>query len=260
MQLICQHITKSYEVRGACVVALSDVSFTVREHEFLCIVGPSGCGKTTLLKIIAGLLPPTSGQLSVGGNPTGPATRPAMVFQEHGLFPWMTLLDNVSFGLKMKGVARTERNQRALAWLERFGLAHFARHYPHELSVGMRQRAGIARAFLIDPEILLMDEPFGALDAQTRLILQDELIKVWLASNQSVVYITHDIDEAIRLGDRILVMTGRPGRVRAELANPIARSARSNHAQHAEETDLKWQIWKMLEDEARANLRQIAFD
>jgi len=124
----------------------------------------------------------------------------------------------------------------------------------------MRQRAGIARSFLIDPEILLMDEPFGALDAQTRLILQDELIKIWLASNQSVVYITHDIEEAIRLGDRVLVMTGRPGRIRAELTSPIARSDRSNYTQREEETNLKWQIWKMLEDEARANLRQTAFD
>ena len=258
MQLICQHVTKSYETRGAQVEALSDVSFTVRQYEFVCIVGPSGCGKTTLLKIIAGLLPSTSGQITIGDHPGSAGPRPAMVFQEHGLFPWMTLLDNVAFGLKMQGIDRATRNDRAGDWLERFGLAGFARHYPHELSVGMRQRAGIARAFLIDPEILLMDEPFGSLDAQTRLILQDELIKVWLASHKSVVYITHDVDEAIRLGDRVLVMTGRPGRIRADLPSPIERSARSNYAQHSAETDLKWQIWKMLEDEARASLRQAA--
>lgn len=258
MQLICQHVTKSFDARGKHVEALSDVSFTVPEHQFVCIVGPSGCGKTTLLKIIAGLLPPTSGRILIGDNPADAGPRPAMVFQEHGLFPWMTLLDNVAFGLKMQRVDRAERNDRAVTWLERFGLAGFAQHYPHELSVGMRQRAGIARAFLIDPEVLLMDEPFGSLDAQTRLILQDELIKVWQTSPKSVVYITHDIDEAIRLGDRVLVMTGRPGRIRADLLNPIALAARSSHEQHPEEAELKWQIWKMLEDEARASLRQAA--
>ncbi len=256
MQLICQHVTKSFEAHGATVEALADVTFTVQEHEFVCMVGPSGCGKTTLLKIIAGLLPPTSGQIVIGSTPTGSGPRPAMVFQEHGLFPWMTLLDNVAFGLKMQGIDRAQRNDRATTWLERFGLAGFARHYPHELSVGMRQRAGIARAFLIDPKILLMDEPFGALDAQTRLILQDELLKVWLASRKSVVYITHDIEEALRLGDRVLVMTGRPGRIRADFPSPIERSSRSSTALEAKEIDTKWKIWKMLEDEARASLRE----
>lgn len=254
MRLRCKHISKSYTTRGSITAALVDVSFEVDDHEFVCVIGPSGCGKTTLLKILAGLLEPTSGQVVFDQGLQAAPARRAMVFQEHGLFPWMTLIDNVAFGLKMQGLDERTRIDRAASWIDRFGLGPFAAHYPRELSVGMRQRAGIARAFLVDPEVLLMDEPFGSLDAQTRLILQDELLKVWLATRNSVIYVTHDIEEAIRLGDRVLVMSGRPGRIRSDIPILIDRSRRLTDALNGEGSEIKWQIWKTLEDEVRAGL------
>jgi NitT/TauT family transport system ATP-binding protein len=251
MQFSCRHLSKTYNARGKSVTALADITFDVGEHEFVCIVGPSGCGKTTLLKIIADLLKPTTGDIVFANGHT---PRRATVFQEHGLFPWLTVADNVAFGLEMLGIDRTARLDRARAMIDQFGLRSFADHYPHELSIGMRQRAGIARAFLIDPDILLMDEPFGSLDAQTRLILQEELLKIWMASRKSVLYITHDIEEAILLGDRVLVMTGRPGSIRADIPIPIDRPRQFARAIDEAVIEIKWQIWKMLEAEVRTSL------
>jgi len=178
----------------------------------------------------------------------------ALVFQEHGFFPWMTVLDNVAFGLEMRGMARQKRRDQARDFVERVGLSSFADSYPHELSVGMRQRVGIARAFVTDPQMLLMDEPFGSLDAQTRLVLQEELLRIWEAHQKVVIYVTHDIEEAVLLGDRVLVMTGRPGRIREEISIPLGRPRDILSVERPEVTDIKWHIWKILEDEVRKSL------
>ena len=178
MRIHCQHLSKTYQTLNDQIIALADVNFTIEDNEFICIVGPSGCGKSTLLKIIAGLHEPSAGNII--RDPSNNHERPlnAMVFQEDSLYPWMTVLDNVAFGLESQGVGRVERRERARVFIEKVGLLAFAANYPHELSMGMRQRVGIARAFVARPEILLMDEPFGSVDAQTRWILQEELLKI----------------------------------------------------------------------------------
>ena len=254
MRFECQQLNKTYQTRNGVVPALEDMTFSVSEREFVCFVGPSGCGKTTLLKLIAGLMEPTSGRIIFSAEPTDGRLRSALVFQEHGLFPWMTVLDNVAFGLEMQGMRRGERRDRARAFVEKVGLAHFVGSYPHELSVGMRQRVGIARAFVSDAPILLMDEPFGSLDAQTRLVLQEELLRLWKEEQKSVVYVTHDIEEAVLLGDRVLVMTGRPGSIREEIPIPLARPRDLSAREQPEVSEIEWHIWKMLEEEVRKSL------
>jgi NitT/TauT family transport system ATP-binding protein len=250
----CQQLGKAYETRNGVVAALEDTTFGVGEREFVCVVGPSGCGKTTLLKLIAGLMKPTSGRIVFTARPPDGQIRSALVFQEHGLFPWMTVLDNVAFGLEMQGVGREERHRRALAFTETVGLAQFATSFPHELSVGMRQRVGIARAFVANAPILLMDEPFGSLDAQTRRVLQEELLRLWRDHKKMVVYVTHDIDEALLLADRVLVMTGRPGRIRDEIPVPLGRPRDPSSVEQPEMVEIKGHIWKMLEEEVRKSL------
>lgn len=253
VELHCLGLAKSYPTRNGTVCALADVTFSVAHREFVCLVGPSGCGKTTLLRLIAGLAAPTAGALRWREERQNGRPRQAMVFQEHGLFPWKNVTDNVAFGLQMQGVAREERRRRALAFIEQVGLAEFASHYPHELSVGMRQRVGIVRAFVSDPALLLMDEPLGALDAQTKQVLREELLRIWQHHQKMVVYVTHDIEEAVLLGDRILVMTGRPGRIRADIPIPLARPRHA--ALHAAEiSEIRTQIWNMLEEEVRKSL------
>ena len=255
MDFYCRNLYKRFQTRNGSVHALEDVTFEVGEREFVCIVGPSGCGKTTLLKLICGLLEPTSGRVVFGAEPIDGRPRSALVFQEHGLFPWMTVLDNVAFGLKMQGVLQQKRNDQAHRFIEKVHLAPFAQSYPHELSVGMRQRVGIARAFVTDPHLLLMDEPFGSLDVQTRLLLQDELLRIWKEHRKSVVYVTHDIDEAVLMGDRVLVMTGRPGRIREEISIPLERPRDISGRGCAQVQDIKKHIWTILEDEVRRSLR-----
>jgi NitT/TauT family transport system ATP-binding protein len=250
----CRQLSKAYQTRNGTVRALEDMTFCVAKREFVCIVGPSGCGKTTLLKLIAGLLEPTSGQVIFNAEPANERVRSALVFQEHGLFPWMTVLDNVAFGLEMQGVARDERHHEARAFIGRVGLASFADCYPHELSVGMRQRVGIARAFVADAQLLLMDEPFGSLDAQTRRVLQEELLRLWRDHQKLVVYVTHDIEEAVLLGDRVLVMTGRPGRIREEIPVPLGRPRDLDAEEQPEIARIERHIWKMLEEEVRESL------
>lgn len=251
----CHHVSKVYPSRNGGIPALEDVSFSVDEAEFVCIVGPSGCGKSTLLKLLAGLIEPTSGELHFTDEPAAGGLRNALVFQEHGLFPWMTVLDNVAFGLEMQGIARKERCAGALEILEQVGIAGFARHFPHELSVGMRQRAAIARALLADPPLLLMDEPFSALDAQSRLVLQEELLRIWRSHQKMVVFVTHDIEEAALLGDRVLVMTGRPGRIQREFRVPLGRPRDLHDRDQPEFRELKWSIWKVIEQEVRRGLQ-----
>jgi NitT/TauT family transport system ATP-binding protein len=245
------HLSKTFHTSDGPVCALEDLSLDVGRSEFVSVVGPSGCGKTTLLRLIAGLIEPSSGEMTFDGAwHGGPET--ALVFQEHGLFPWMTVLDNVAFGLEARGVARPERHARARALVERIGLRTFADRYPHQLSVGMRQRVALARAFIIGPSVLLLDEPFGALDAQTALVMQAELLGLWSQNRPSVVHVTHNVQEAVALADRVIVMTDRPGRIREEIRVPVERAARP--AGDARIEEIKWRIWKSLEHEVRKNL------
>jgi NitT/TauT family transport system ATP-binding protein len=217
----CEDLSHTFFTSGAAIAALEGVTFEAQPGEFICLVGPSGCGKSTLLRILAGLVEPTSGRVDFGAVNGRPST--ALVFQENGVFPWMTVRDNVAFGLEMRGVARGERERRADAMLRDVGLDGFAMNWPHELSVGMRQRVSVARAFMSDVQLLLMDEPFGALDALTRRLMQDELLRLWRLHRHTLVFVTHDVDEAIALADRIIVMTNRPARVLEEFVLPADR-------------------------------------
>jgi NitT/TauT family transport system ATP-binding protein len=249
-----QQIDKTFRTRNGDVHALEEVSFTIDPGEFVCIVGPSGCGKSTLLKILARLIEPTAGQLRFGDNGATRQPHTTLVFQEHGLFPWLTVLDNVAFGLEAQRVSRQKRRRKAFDFLEQVGLADFSGNFPHELSVGMRQRAAIARAVLVNPQLLLMDEPFSALDAQSKLVLQEELLRLWKDQQQTVIYVTHDIEEAVLLGDRILVMTGRPGQIREEMRVPLDRPRNLQDREQSDVREISWHIWKEIEGQVRRNL------
>lgn len=244
-------VGKVYHTRGRPVAALERVSLQVAEGEFVCIVGPSGCGKSTLLRILAGLIPQTSGTVTIAGGSSGNPLH-SLVFQEYAIFPWKTVSQNVAFGLQMRGVPPAERAVVVSRWIDRVGLRDFADAYPRQLSGGMRQRVGIARAFANDPEVLLMDEPLGALDAQTRLILMDELLGLWESDRKTVVYITHDIEEAILLGDRVVLMTARPGTPKATFTVPFPRPRGMALMAAPEFASLSYQIWEALRDEAIA--------
>ena len=258
MGVACRRVGMSYPGRAAPTDAIEDVTFAAADGEFLCVVGPSGCGKTTLLRIVAGLATPTRGSVEIDVPERDGRPPTAMVFQDHGLFPWMTVVDNVAYGLEAARIARAERRARALSLLERFGLAGFAGHYPHELSTGMRQRAAIARALVADAPVLLCDEPFASLDAQTRWILQGELLALWNATRKTVLFVTHDIDEAVRLGDRIVVLSRRPARVREILAPPAARPRDGDPGIAAATAEIRAHVWSLLGDDARDNLEHPA--
>ncbi|MFO7152733.1 MAG: ABC transporter ATP-binding protein [Bacillota bacterium] len=217
-----ENLTKFFINGKTAVSALENVNLTVNDGEFLCVVGPSGCGKTTMLRILAGLEKPTSGRVHINAKAAGvPST--AVVFQGDSIFPWMRVVENVEYGLKLRGVPLKERRAVAMEHLKKMGLERFAYLYPYQLSGGMKQRVNVARAFACDPEILLMDEPFGALDEQNRLLLQQELLRIWEENCKTTVFITHSIDEALLLGDKILVMTAQPGKVKALLDVKIPR-------------------------------------
>ncbi len=234
----------------APVPALSHFDIDVNEGEFLSIVGPSGCGKSTFLSVLLGLITPDSGDLSVGGKRiTGPGTDRAMVFQEFGLLPWRTVQNNVELGLELKGVAAAERHEISRRLIRMVGLAGFETHYPHELSGGMKQRVGLARALATDPDVLLMDEPFAALDAQTRDLMQVELLRIWQETRKTVLFVTHQIDEAIYLSDRVVVMTKRPGHAKRMFAVDLPRPRDYEMRVTREFNDLKLEIWRALKDE-----------
>jgi NitT/TauT family transport system ATP-binding protein len=243
---------KVFETGKTATVAVENFSLDIADGEFVCIVGPSGCGKTTVLRIVAGLDRQSSGTLLVRRSATAQQPLNAMVFQEHGLFPWLTVADNVAYGLEMRGIGKRERLQRIAPFLDMIGLARFRDHYPGQLSGGMKQRVSIARAFVNDPEILLMDEPFAALDAQNKIIMQEELLRIWERNRKTVIFITHAIDEAITMGDRVVVMTANPGRIKEIV--PIAFPRPRNVAELKADPEfgrLSLAIWKLLEDEVR---------
>jgi NitT/TauT family transport system ATP-binding protein len=241
-------LRREYASGQGSVVALDNVDLSVAPGEFVCIVGPSGCGKSTLLRILAGLDRQSAGHIRVKAD--GWAVENAMVFQDSGLFPWMSVEKNVRFGLDTRGVPASEANPRVDAALKLVGLTKFRRHYPHQLSGGMRQRTAIARAFVTDPAMLLMDEPFAALDAQNRVILQAELVRLWEQTGKTVIYVTHSIEEALLLGDRTVVMTAQPGRIKQiiDVPFPHPRDLMQLSAS-AEFGALKLDIWRVLEEE-----------
>jgi NitT/TauT family transport system ATP-binding protein len=219
-----EHVTKEYRSDSRMVTAVKDLTIEVRDEEFLVVVGPSGCGKSTMLNMIAGFDSPSSGTITLNGHEvTGPGPDRGFVFQDFALYPWRTVLRNVSFGLEAQGVPKEQALERARRYIEHVGLKEFEDAYPHTLSGGMKQRVGIARAMVYKPDVLLMDEPFVALDAQTRNTLQCELVRVWQNNKSTIIFITHNVDEAVFLGDRIAVMTKSPGQIREIVDVPLKR-------------------------------------
>jgi len=251
-KIAVRDLSMTFRGRRATTHALERLSLDVGDGEFLCIVGPSGCGKTTLLRIMAELETPTQGRVEVRRTATDGRPLHAMVFQEHSLFPWLTVIDNVAFGLEMRGIGRADRLAQAGEFLELVGLEAFRDHYPHQLSGGMKQRASLARAFVNDPEVLFMDEPFAALDAQNKVLLQEELLRIWEKNRKTVVYITHSIEEALLLGDRVVLMTGVPGRIRDILQVDFPRPRDVVETKALPRfTELSVAIWRLLESEVR---------
>jgi NitT/TauT family transport system ATP-binding protein len=249
-------VAKRFMSRGEPIVALERIDLDIQTGEFVTIVGPSGCGKSTLLNILSGLMPTSEGEVRFNGSRiTGVDRRVGYITQSDNLYPWRTLRDNVAFPLEIAGVGRTERNRRADAWIERVGLKGFENAYPHELSGGMRQRGNIIRTLVYEPEVILMDEPFGPLDAQTRITLQDQLLNLWEASRATVIFITHDLTEAIALADRVLLMSARPGRmVRDDIVGiPRPRDIFHTH-DNPEFRRLYDEIWKELEVQVRKTI------
>src|SRR6266481_1704514 len=244
-----ESVSKRYETPSGPVPAVEGVSLTVRPREFVSLLGPSGCGKSTVLGMIGGLVRPDSGRILVDGEPVmGPNPKKiALVFQDAGLFPWRTALDNVGFGLELMGVAAGRRREIALGLLEPMGLRGFEAKYPRELSGGMRQRVAIARALALDTPILLMDEPFGALDEQTRLLMGEWLVGIRRRARKAVVFVTHSLQEAIALSDRIVVMTARPGRIKdvLDVTLPFPRDLNA-----PEVTDLRAKLWDQVKEES----------
>lgn len=241
---------------GSTIHAISDLDLTVHDNEFLTVLGPSGCGKTTLLKMIAGLVPSDSGSISIGGEVVdGPGPDRAMVFQDFALLPWSTVLENVAFGLTLRGAPKREREARARELIEMVGLDGFATKRPGELSGGMQQRVGLARALAVEPKVLLMDEPFSAVDEQTRRLLQEELLTIWERTNLTVVFITHSMEEAVLLGDRVVLMSPRPGRIAEIVPVPLERPRSHNvggverSPQYAEITARLWERLRDMHDE-----------
>ncbi|SHJ74035.1 NitT/TauT family transport system ATP-binding protein [Desulfatibacillum alkenivorans DSM 16219] len=227
------NVAKMYSnINGEKIEAVGGLSLNIEENEMVCLVGRSGCGKTTTLRLIAGLESPSQGRISLRGKKVeGPAAERCVVFQRYTLFPWRSVLANVAFGLEMQGVSKKEREAAALKYLGLVGLEDQAKAYPPELSGGMQQRVAVARALAADPEVLLMDEPFGALDAQTRNVLQQELMRIWRADQKTIVFVTHDIQEAVLLADRVVVMQGPPGRIREIMDCNLPRPRDRNSAE-----------------------------
>jgi NitT/TauT family transport system ATP-binding protein len=242
-------VLRNVSMRHGAFLALDRVSLDIPAGSFFVIVGPSGCGKTTLLRMLAGLDSPTSGELRIA---RADADRPqnAMVFQGDSLFPWMNVFDNAAYGLRMRGVPERETAKIVADYLEKTGLTRSRDRYPHQLSGGMRQRVSIARAFANDPDVLLMDEPFSALDEQNKTILQEELLRIWEANRKTVVFITHSVDEAVTLGDRIMVMTAGPGKVKAMVDVNLPRPRKVLELRHTPAYgELVYQIWGHLREE-----------
>lgn len=256
MRVVLKRVHKSFEQKGQRVQVLHDVNFSMDEGEFICVIGPSGCGKSTLISLIAGLEFPDTGEVFVDTKIVeGPSRDRLVVFQEAALFPWLTVLENVEFGLKIAGVSTRERRERALEVIKMVHLSRFVNAHSHQLSGGMRQRAAIARALVMDPRILLMDEPFAALDAQTRQMLQEELQEIWQKTKKTILFVTHNVREATFLSDRVLEITARPGTIKNEYLIHIARPRRDQDpALLAVQTKIMGSLKDEIEKVARQEL------
>jgi NitT/TauT family transport system ATP-binding protein len=248
-------LTMTFSTRKGSLTALEDFRLQVQPGELLCIVGASGCGKSTFLNIVAGFLRPTGGEVSLEGQPIrGVDPRCGMIFQSYALFPWMTVLDNIAFGPRLKGVPRRERREKARYWISAVGLQGFEHAYPGELSGGMQQRVALSRALANDPEVLLCDEPFAALDAMTRQVLQQQLLRLVADTGKTVLFITHSIDEALILSDRLVVMSARPGRIKAIYDNDLPRP-RSMDVQLTDRfIELKRKVWDLVQEEVMGSM------
>ena len=255
MRVEVQHVFKSFPHNGTTLEVLHDISLSIDSGEFISLLGPTGCGKSTLVHLIAGLEFPDAGTVLVNGRPvTGPGPRRAVVFQDAALFPWLTVLDNVEFGLRMAKIPKDERRTQAMAYTKLVHLSKFAHAYPHQLSGGMKQRVAIARALAMQPEILLLDEPFGALDAQTRMVLQEELLEIWQRTKCSVLFVTHNVREATGLADRVYLISSRPGRIKEVERIDVPRPRHAENTtllayQHQIIASLGEEIEKVMQDE-----------
>jgi NitT/TauT family transport system ATP-binding protein len=253
-RLDLEHLSLAYPQRGGTFLALADVDLSIQDGQFVTIVGPSGCGKSTLLMLIAALLRPSRGTVRLDGAlVTAPGPDRALVFQDFALLPWRTVLANVALGLELKGIAAREREAIARRHIAMVGLGAFERSYPHQLSGGMRQRVGIARALAVEPQVLLMDEPFGALDAQIRQVMGSELLRIWEGGRKTILFVTHDIDEAIYLADRTIVMSASPGRVIADMAVTLPRPRPLEIRNDPAFTAYRQRIWDLLQREVLAS-------
>jgi NitT/TauT family transport system ATP-binding protein len=242
---------------GGRLLALDNINLQVDEGEFVTIVGPSGCGKTTFINLCDGLLKPTAGRIDIDGTQvTGPGTDRGMVFQDSCLMPWRTVFKNVIFGLECQGLDNAEGTARAKEFIKLVGLAGFEEHFPHELSGGMQQRCNLARALTVDPKILIMDEPFAALDAQTREIMQSELLRIWRESKKTVLFITHQINEAIYLADRVIVFAARPGRVKATIKIDMPRPRELSIKRDPRFLKYEDEVWNLIEEEVKKTMIQ----
>ena len=257
MRVIVDRVSKTYRDRsGQQLVALEDIALTVEPEEFVAVLGPSGCGKSTLLGILAGLLPATAGGVVFEGQRRDGQPLTATVFQEFALFPWRTVRGNVEFGLEELGVAPVERKERVGRFIAMAGLEGFEDRFPHQLSGGMRQRVGIARALAVDPAVLLMDEPFSALDAQTRTLMMEELLGIWERQRTSIVYVTHNIQEAVYMADRVVVLSRRPGRVLDVVPTELKRPRHEGQLGEAAFVQSVERIWGLIKSQAQAALRE----
>jgi NitT/TauT family transport system ATP-binding protein len=257
MRVLVDHISKTYaDRRGGLTEALRDIYFPIEENKFVTVVGPSGCGKSTLLNIIAGLLSSTSGQVIFEGTQTDSRPHTAVVFQDFALFPWRTVLKNIVYGLEEQGFSKKEQLNISREYIAMVGLQGFENKYPHQLSGGMKQRVAIARALASDPFLLLMDEPFSALDAQTRMLMQYELSRIWEETRKSILYITHLIQEAVFLGDRVVVLSRRPGRILNIVPIDLPRPRGENLIQEKRYLEYVDLIWGYIKDQARETLEE----
>ena len=259
-QITFDRVCRTFRRGAESFLALDNVSFEVREREFVAIVGPSGCGKTTLLRMAAGLEFPSGGSVRVSGHEVDrPGPDRAVVFQQFALFPWKTVADNIGFGLKCKGMRNGARESVIARYIDLMGLQGYEQAYPHQLSGGMQQRVAIARSYALDPDVLLMDEPFGALDAQTRVVMQEELVKLSRSNPRTVLFITHSVEEAVYLADRVVVLTRRPGKIREIIdIAPVRRAERWDRLERIEEVmdqesfvHLRTHVWRLLREQQK---------
>lgn len=258
MKLEIKNLYKDFiNTKGTTLAVLEDINLTINEEEFIAIVGPSGCGKSTLLNITAGLLSPTKGEVYFTNIPENHVPSMGIVFQETGLFPWRNVHDNIAFGLENKNISKKEREDIAAHYIQLVGLTGFEKAYPHQLSGGMRQRVGIARALAINPDILLMDEPFSALDAQTRTLMQEELVTLWEKTKLSTLYVTHNIQEAVMLADRVVLLSRRPGKISQILNIDLSRAERQNPKNATLIAEFIDTIWKHISTDAKSALLEV---